>query len=134
MPAGAKRLMLVDTFKDEAEEALRLARELGRALDGIRLDTPSERGGVTPDLVREVRFRLDAEGFDNVQIFVSGGLYPERIRLLVEAGADAFGVGSFIAAAPPIDMTLDLKEVAGKPVAKRGRLPGITPNQRLERI
>lgn len=134
MPAGAKRLMLVDTFKDEAEEALRLARELGRALDGIRLDTPSERGGVTPDLVREVRFRLDAEGFDHVQIFVSGGLYPERIRLLVEAGADAFGVGSFIAAASPIDMTLDLKEVAGKPVAKRGRLPGITPNQRLERI
>lgn len=134
MPAGAKRLMLVDTFKDEAEEALRLARELGRALDGIRLDTPSERGGVTPDLVKEVRFRLDAEGFNHVQIFVSGGLYPEKLRLLAEAGADAFGVGSFIAAAPPIDMTLDLKEVAGKPIAKRGRLPGITPNQRLEKI
>lgn len=134
MPPDAKRIMLVDTFKDEAEEALRLARELGDALDGIRLDTPSERGGVTPELVREVRFRLDAEGFERVGIFVSGGLSPERIKLLEEAGASAFGVGSYISGAPPIDMTMDLKMIKGKPVAKRGRLPGLTPTDRLTRI
>ncbi|NLC77072.1 MAG: nicotinate phosphoribosyltransferase [Clostridia bacterium] len=134
MPPEAKRIMLVDTFKDEAEESLRLARELKDALDGIRLDTPSERGGVTPDLVREVRFRLDAEGFNNVGIFVSGGLSPERIKLLSEAGASAFGVGSYISAASPIDMTMDLKMVDGKPVAKRGRLPGLSVTERLSRI
>lgn len=134
MPEDAKRLMLVDTFKDEVEEALRLAQALGPALDGVRLDTPSERGGVTPELVRELRYRLDQAGFNHVQIFVSGGLYPEKITKLIEAGADAFGVGSFISAASPIDMTMDLKEVDGKPVAKRGRLPGITPNDRLQKI
>ncbi|MDN5345514.1 MAG: nicotinate phosphoribosyltransferase [Clostridia bacterium] len=134
MPADAVRTILIDTFKDEAEEALRVAAALGPALAGVRLDTPSERGGVTPDLVREVRYRLDAAGYSQVRIFVSGGLTPERIRTLIEAGADAFGVGSYISAAAPIDMTMDLKEVDGRPVAKRGRLPGIIPTPRLERL
>ncbi|MGE5485250.1 MAG: nicotinate phosphoribosyltransferase [Ignavibacteriales bacterium] len=134
MPPGTKRIVLVDTFKDEAEEALRVARELGPRLDGVRLDTPGERGGVTPDLVREVRARLDQAGFKHVNIFVSGGVTPERMTVLAEAGADAFGVGSYISGAKPIDMTLDLKEIEGKPIAKRGRIPGITPNPRLKKV
>jgi len=134
MPSDALRLVLVDTFKDEAEEALRVAEALGERLDGIRLDTPSERGGVTPGLVREIRARLDAGGHSKVQIFVSGGLYPEKMQGLAEAGADAFGVGSYISAAPPIDMTMDIKEINGKPIAKRGRIPGIIPNSRLEKL
>ncbi|WP_027718123.1 nicotinate phosphoribosyltransferase [Desulfovirgula thermocuniculi] len=134
MPPGTPVIVLVDTFKDEAEEALRVARALGEELAAVRLDTPGERGGVTPFLVREVRARLDQAGFQHVQIFVSGGLTPERIRVLSEAGADAFGVGSYISGAPPIDMTMDVKEVNGKPVAKRGRIPGLTPNPRLQRI
>ena len=43
MPSNEIRLVLVDTFKDEAEETLRVAQELGDKLQGIRLDTPSER-------------------------------------------------------------------------------------------
>lgn len=131
MPPGEPRTVLVDTFKDEAEEALRVAAALGSRLSGVRLDTPSERGGVTPELVREVRARLDQQGYRHVRIFVSGGVTPERIPALAEAGADGFGIGSYISAAPPIDMTMDLKEVAGAPVAKRGRIPGITPTPRL---
>ncbi len=127
-------VVLVDTFKDEAEEAIRVAREFGKTLYGIRLDTPGERGGVTPELVREVKARLIQEGFEHVKIFVSGGLNPERIKLLSEAGADVFGVGSYISGASPIDMTLDLKVVKGKPIAKRGRIPGITNNPRLKLI
>jgi len=134
MPPQALRLVLVDTFKDEVEESLRVADALGERLEGIRLDTPSERGGVTTGLVNEVRLRLDAAGFNKVKIFVSGGLVPDRIQLLSAAGADAFGVGSFISAAPPIDMTMDIKEVGGKPIAKRGRIPGIAENQRLEKL
>jgi len=131
MPPEEPRTILVDTYKDEVEESLRLGESLGRLLDGVRLDTPGERGGVTPDLVRELRFRLDQAGYNHVSIFVSGGLTPERVAELAEAGADAFGVGSYISSAPPIDMTMDLKVVAGEPRAKRGRLPGITPNPRL---
>lgn len=134
MPPGAPVIILVDTFKDEAEETLRVAEALGEKLDGIRLDTPAERGGVTPDLVREVRARLDLGGYNHVKIAVSGGLNPERIRELSQAGADIFGVGSYISDARPIDMTMDLKEVRGRPVAKRGRIPGITPNPRLRVI
>ena len=79
------RIVLVDTFKDEAEEALRVAHALGDRLYGVRLDTPSERGRVTADLVHEVRARLDQAGFHHVRIVVSGGLNPERIAYFKEA-------------------------------------------------
>jgi len=132
MPEDVPRLVLVDTFTDEAVEALRVAAAMGPDLAAVRLDTPRERGSVTPDLVREVRARLDLAGHQRVQIFVSGGVTPERIPALIEAGANAFGVGSHVSAAPPIDMTMDLREIDGKPVAKRGRIPGRTNNPRLQ--
>ncbi|MDQ7792906.1 MAG: nicotinate phosphoribosyltransferase [bacterium] len=134
MPPGQPRVILVDTFKDEAEESLRVAAALGDRLDAVRLDTPWERGGVTPELVAEVRARLDAAGHKQVKIFVSGGITPERMPALVRAGADAFGVGSYISRARPIDMTMDLKEIDGRPVAKRGRIPGRTPTPRLVKV
>jgi nicotinate phosphoribosyltransferase len=129
------RIVLVDTFKDEAEESLRVAQALGDRLRGVRLDTPRERGRVTVDLVREVRARLDRAGFPKVGIFVSGGLDVARIEEFVAAGApvDSFGVGMTISAAPPIGFTADIKEVDGLPRTKRGRIPGITENPRLER-
>ncbi|MCK8817203.1 nicotinate phosphoribosyltransferase [Natroniella sulfidigena] len=134
MPEDAPRVILVDTFQDEAVEALRIADKLEGALDGIRLDTASERGGVTAGLVKEVRARLDQAGHEDVNIFVSGGLTPTRIEELSELGADGFGVGSYISGAKGINMTMDLKEIAGKPIAKRGRIPGQTDNSRLKRI
>ena len=134
MPESSSRLILVDTFKDEAEESLRVAEALGDNLLGVRLDTPSERGGVGVELVREIRARLDKAGFGAVKIFVSGGLTPERLVQLKEAGAVAFGVGSYISGASAIDMTMDIKELNGKEIAKRGRIPGIVENPRLVRL
>jgi nicotinate phosphoribosyltransferase len=130
------RIALVDTFKDEAEESVRVADALGERLWGVRLDTPSERGRVTADLVKEVRARLDLAGHRHVRIVVSGGLDVERVGYFKEAGApvDSFAVGSAISDASPIDFTGDLKEIDGRPIAKRGRIPGITPNPRLQRI
>jgi nicotinate phosphoribosyltransferase len=130
------RIVLVDTFRDEGEEALRVAHALGDRLYGIRLDTPSERGRVTPDLVLEIRARLDIEGFDHVRIVVSGGLTPERIAIFKEAGApvDSYAVGSHISGASPIDFTADIKAIDGRPIAKRGRIPGLTPSPRLQAI
>jgi nicotinate phosphoribosyltransferase len=130
------RIVLVDTFKDEAEEALRVAEALGERLRGVRLDTPRERGRVTVALVKEVRARLDQAGHPKVGIFVSGGLSVERIREFVAAGApvDSFGVGMSISAAPPIGFTGDIKEVDGEARTKRGRIPGLTLNPRLKRL
>jgi nicotinate phosphoribosyltransferase len=136
MPAEVPRVSLVDTFKDEAEESLLVAQALGERLNSVRLDTPGERGGVTADLVREVRARLDLAGFKHVEIFVSGGVSLERIKQFVDEGVPVagFGVGSYITSAKPIGFTADLHEVAGKPIAKRGRIPGITANPRLKRV
>jgi nicotinate phosphoribosyltransferase len=130
------RIVLIDTFKDEAEEALRVAEALGDRLYGVRLDTPAERGRVTTDLVKEVRARLDQAGFTHVRITVSGGLNPDRIRYFKEQAApvDSFAVGSYISGAAPIDFTGDIKEIDGRPIAKRGRIPGRTESPRLRRL
>jgi nicotinate phosphoribosyltransferase len=136
MPDEVPRLVLVDTFQDEALESLRVAEALKENLQGVRLDTPSERGGVTPALVREVRARLDLAGFERVQIVVSGGITPERIGLFRDAGApvDSYGVGSYISGARPIDYTGDIRQIEGKPVSKRGRIPGMQRSDRLRRV
>jgi len=136
MPSDVPRISLVDTFRDEPEESLRVAEALGEKLKAVRLDTPAELGGVTVELVKEVRAWLDLADFKHVGIFVSGGLDPQRIDYFLENGApiDGFGVGSYISGARPIDFTADLHEVAGKPIAKRGRIPGITANPRLKRV
>lgn len=141
MPPEVPRTVLVDTFHDEAEESVRVAAALGSHLQGVRLDTPSERGGVTVALVKEVRARLNlALGTGNdhspVQIFVSGGLSLERLREFRQSGAPiaGFGVGGAISSASPIDFTADIKAIAGHPVAKRGRIPGLTPNPALHQV
>ncbi|MFB0556464.1 MAG: nicotinate phosphoribosyltransferase [Dehalococcoidia bacterium] len=136
MPPEVPRIALVDTFEDEVRESVAVAKAMQGRLQGVRLDTPSERGRVTADLVKEVRAWLDLEGFKEVKIVVSGGFNPERIRQFISqrAPVDIFAVGSYISDAQPIDFTADLHEVEGKPIAKRGRMPGITPNPRLKRV
>lgn len=136
MDARVPRVVLVDTFQDEIVESLRVGEALGTQLQGVRLDTPRERGGVTPGLVTELRARLDAAGLSHVQIVVSGGMTPERIRQFAAAGApvDSYGVGSYISGAVPIDYTADIREIEGRAVAKRGRIPGMQRNARLHRV
>ena len=136
MPQEVPRIALVDTFRDEGEEALAVSRSLREKLRGIRINTPSTRGGVTPDLVKEVRARLDLSGFRHVEIMVSGGLNPDRIAEFVDAEApvNTFGIGAYIAATGPNPFHMDIHEVDGRPVARRGRIPGITNNPRLGRV
>ena len=136
LPPEAPRIALVDTLRDEADEAIKVARALRDRLKGIRLDTLPEQGGVTPNLVKEVRARLDMANFQHVDIWVSGGFTPERIRQFRDSNAPivGLGVGSYISSASPNDFTADIKEVENKPVARRGRIPGITSNPRFERV
>ena len=67
---------------------------------------------------------------------VSGGLTPERMGVFKEAGApvDSYAVGSYISGATPIDFTGDIKEIDGRPIAKRGRIPGRTESPRLRTV
>src|SRR2546427_722864 len=130
------RIVLVDTFKDEAEEALRVAEALGKRLRGVRLDTPGERGGVTVDLVQEGRARRDQAGVSPVGVFILGGRGAARIREFEAAKCPihSYGVGMAISSAPPIAFTADIKEISGKPMTKRGRIPGIANNPGLVRV
>jgi len=123
MPKDVPRIALVDTISDEKREALRAAELLGEKLYGVRLDTPSSRRGSMRDIVLEVRCELDLMGYRHVKIVVSGGLDEGSVAELRDV-ADAFGVGSSISNAPAVDFAMDIVEVEGKPIAKRGKLAG----------
>ncbi len=118
------RIILVDTYYDEKTEAIMAAEALGERLYGVRLDTPGSRRGSFPKIVKEVRWELDLRGYRGVKIFVSGGLNEDTVRELAEAGADAFGVGTWVSGAPTLDFAMDIVEVDGVPHAKRGKLGG----------
>ncbi len=124
MPKEVPRIALVDTYCDEKTEAIMAAEALGKALYGVRLDTPSSRRGNFPEIIKEVRWELDSRGFENVKIFVSGGLDDESVRALSATGADGFGVGTSVSNAPSVDFAMDIVEKEGKSVAKRGKLGG----------
>ncbi len=124
LPPEIPRVALVDTFYDEKTESLMAAKTLGERLDGVRLDTPFSRRGDFEKIVREVRWELDIRGYKHVKIFVSGGLNEKSVMRLSKAGADAFGVGTYITGARPIDFGMDIVEVEGGPVAKRGVMAG----------
>lgn len=118
-----KRISLIDTFGDEKFEAIRVAEGLGEALFGIRLDTPASRRGNFKKILEEVRWELDIRGFENVKLVVSGGLDEEDILKLRDI-VDAFGVGTAISGAKVLDFSLDIVEIEGKKISKRGKMSG----------
>ncbi|MFW6321939.1 MAG: nicotinate phosphoribosyltransferase, partial [Halohasta sp.] len=66
VPEGVPRIALCDTFSDEKDEVLRAAETLGDRLDGVRIDTTGSRRGDFRHIIREVRWELDARGFEDV--------------------------------------------------------------------
>ena len=117
------RISLIDTFQDEKFEALRVAEALGERLNGVRLDTPGSRRGDFAQIIREVRWELELRGYTGVQIVVSGGLDESTVRDLRPL-VDGFGVGTSIASSGTIDFSMDIVEIEGKPLAKRGKASG----------
>jgi nicotinate phosphoribosyltransferase len=122
-PSETPTVALCDTYGDEVEEVLHAAETLGDDLDGVRLDTTSSRRGEFETIAREVRWELDVRGYEDVDVFLSGGLDPASLRDL-RGVADGFGVGGYVSNADPVDFALDLVAVDGDPAAKRGKLSG----------
>ncbi len=121
--SSVPRVVLVDTFGDEKFEALANANMLGEKLYAVRLDTPSSRRGNMLEIAREVRWELDIHGHNHVKIFITGGLDEDTIPPLNEV-ADAYGVGTSICNARVFDFGLDIIEIEGRPVSKRGKFSG----------
>jgi Nicotinic acid phosphoribosyltransferase len=130
-PEGTPRIVIADTFTDEADEAIRAADELGDDLDGVRLDTTGSRRGDFRHIIKEVRWKLDEHGRGDVDIFVSGGLGPSDVRELGDI-VDGFGIGGYVSNADPVDFSLDIVDIEGESVTKRGKLPGIKSVRREE--
>src|SRR5688572_19362930 len=147
MDEGVRLITLVDFENDCVRTALRVARALGERLYGVRIDTSEtlvdqsvipQMGrfrptGVNPQLVWNVRRALDAEGFRDVRIIVSGGFTVEKIEMFEQEGVpvDAYGVGSSLFQGR-FDFTADVVLLDGLPVAKTGR--EFRPNPRLEAV
>jgi nicotinate phosphoribosyltransferase len=120
-PEEIPRIMLCDTWCDEKSESLRAA-ECGATM--VRLDTPRSRRGNMLAIIEEVRWELDAHGYDNVKILLTGGVTRDDIIATVQS-VDAFGIGGAIANAPVIDFGMDIVEIEGKAKAKRGKRSGV---------
>jgi nicotinate phosphoribosyltransferase len=118
-----KRVVLIDTFLDEKFEAINVAGEMGKKLFAIRLDTPSSRRGDFYRILEEVRWELDLRGHEGIKLFVSGGIKEKDLPVLNPL-VDAYGIGTSISSAPVIDFAMDIMEVNGKPIAKRGKCSG----------
>ena len=116
------RIPLCDTYDDEVEETLR-AIEAVEDIDSVRIDTTGSRRGDFQHILREIRWKLDARGHEDVGIFASGGIGPDTIRELRDT-VEGFGVGSYVSNADPVDFALDIVEVDGELAAKRGKLDG----------
>ena len=113
-------VLLVDTYDtvEGVKKAIKVAKEMGVPLKGIRLDS-----GDVVELSKIARKLLDEAGFTETKIIVSGGLDEFRIKEILERGApvDAFGVGTKVgtsADSPYIDFVYKLVEFNGRPVMK----------------
>jgi nicotinate phosphoribosyltransferase len=118
-----RRVALIDTLQDEKFEAIRVAEALGKDLFAVRLDTPSSRRGDLYRIIEEVRWELTLRGFDHVKIVASGGVDEYEI-LRLNPVADSYGVGTSIANAPVLNFALDIMEIEGRAMAKRGKWSG----------
>lgn len=120
---GDATVLLVDTYDtlEGVRRAVEVAGEMegrGEHLRGIRIDS-----GDLLELSRRARSLLDEAGFEDVGIFVSGGLDEFRIEELRDGGApvDGFGVGTAMGVsndAPSLDSVYKLVEFDGRPVRK----------------
>lgn len=122
-PKQVQRVALIDTFSDEKFGALKAVESLKKHLYAVRLDTPSSRKGDWKEIIDEVRWELKIRGFKGVKIYVSGGIDEKDVLELVDH-VDGFGIGTSISNAPVINFSMDIIEIDGKPIAKRGKPSG----------
>ncbi|TFG06989.1 nicotinate phosphoribosyltransferase, partial [Candidatus Thorarchaeota archaeon] len=127
LPKNIARIALTDTYLDEVKESILAAAEM-KGIDGVRLDTPGSRRGDFKEIIEEVRWELDARGFNDIAIFVSGGLDVEAINWLNDSPVSGYGVGGAISNSPAVDFAMDIVSMKEDdrwiPCAKRGKFSG----------
>jgi nicotinate phosphoribosyltransferase len=111
---------LVDTYDtlNGVATAIEVAGARGLTRFGVRLDS-----GDVATLSRQTRAMLDAAGYHDATIVVSGGLDEHDVGRLLDEGApiDVFGIGTSLGVstdAPTLDSAYKLVEYDGRPVMK----------------
>ncbi len=119
-------VLLIDTY--DVEAAVGGLGDIAATLeqDGIRIVAVRLDSGDLLAGTRRIRQLLDAQGLDEVGIFLSGNLDEYTIEGLMrdDAPADGFGVGTHLdtsADAPSLDFVYKLQQYADRPVRKRSR-------------
>ena len=146
-PDHALLVVPVDYDNDSVTTALAIARSQESRVWGVQLATsehlvdqsiiPVMGGfvptGVNPRLVWNVRNALDAEGFGDIKILVSGSITVARIREFEDDGVpvDAYGVGSALTSGR-FSFVADVVMLDGAAHARAGRT--LKPNARMERV
>ena len=137
----------VDYDNDSVVTALAVARSQESRVWGVQLATPEQLvdqsiipvmggfvpTGVNPRLVWNVRNALDAEGFGEIKILVSGSITVARIREFEEVNVpiDAYGVGTSLTSGR-FGFVADVVMLDGTAHARAGRT--LKPNPRMERV
>ncbi|WP_027964218.1 nicotinate phosphoribosyltransferase [Halalkalibacillus halophilus] len=143
-------IALVDYNNDVIVDSLKVAREFGDQLKGVRVDTSKnmvdkyffrnqelmgsfDPRGVNPQLIFALRKALDDEGYQHVKIVASGGFTEEKIRLFesLHVPVDMYGIGSNLLKMK-IGFTGDNVKLNGEREAKEGR--SYHYNDRLEKV
>lgn len=90
---GADTTLLVDTYdiRTGVETAIRLAKEHGESLGGVRIDS-----GDLPIVAAEVRAQLDGLGAHETTVTVTSDLDEYAIAALAASPVDAYGVGTSV--------------------------------------
>lgn len=139
---------LVDYNNDVINDSLKVATVFKDRLKAVRVDTsqslidqhftrhPLKEGdphGVNPWLIIALRAALDQAGFSHVQIIVSSGFNPKKIKWFesLNAPVSLYGVGLYLVTLRT-NFTGDLVRLNGQPQAKVGRYE--LPSTRLKKV
>lgn len=128
-------VLLIDTY--DTEQGARRVVEVARILEGegIRIKAVRLDSGDLAVLSRRVRHILDAGGFREVKIFISGDLDEYALARFMAAGApiDGFGVGTKMVTAADqsyLNCAYKLEEYDGIPRRKKSTAKATWPGRK----
>ena len=129
-----KLVALVDYNNDVITDTLKVANEFKDELAAVRVDTSQnlvdksledkpENYGTCPNLIKLLRKELDDNGFNHVNIIVSSGFNPEKIRQFEAENTpvNIYGVGGYLTKIIT-NVSADIVVIDGKNESKHGRL------------
>jgi nicotinate phosphoribosyltransferase len=140
---------LIDYHNNVVADSVLVAKHMGKALRGVRVDTSLalvdhyfddkdtsgfDPHGVCKELIYALKKALLAEGLDWVKITVSSGFTAQKIAEWTKEGVpvDTYGVGSALVVNNVVGFTGDLVMLDGKEEAKEGRRD--IPSSRLQPV